>query len=74
MSIVCLTSTGYTTEEDVTRLEAKIKTLTQSDLAEKAFIGEHFCNSLKIGILLRRADFKTTKRLASCRRERWENH
>jgi hypothetical protein len=62
------------TEEDVTRLEAKIKTLEQTNLAEKAFIGEHFCNSLKIGILLRGADLKTTKRLASCHRERWENH
>lgn len=69
---MCLTGTGYTTVDDMKTVEEKIKeTLTLEDIQVSAVAGEHFCNGLKIGILLGRADFRTTTKLASCRLERW---
>jgi hypothetical protein len=45
--------------------------LTLAHFAATTVEGEHFCNSFKLGILLPRADFKTTRKVASCHVNKW---
>lgn len=45
--------------------------LSEEHFAEKTSEREFFCDSFKIDILLRRAVFKTTRRLASCHVKKW---
>ena len=57
-------------------IDSKIEStarLTVAHFAATTVEGEHFCNSLKIGILLLRTDFKTTRKVASCHVRRWND-
>lgn len=84
---VYLTGTGYPTDfakenagaseksvgEKIKFIESKIESagLTEEHFAPTTVRSEHFCNSPKIGILLWRAEFTTTRRLASCHPHKW---
>jgi hypothetical protein len=44
--------TGCTTEEDLGNVQTAINGLVEADILAPTILGEHFCNDLKIGILL----------------------
>ena len=74
--IVYLSNNGYPTGERLSirgKIESKLVGLTVEHFAATTVQGEHFCDNFKIGILLRRIDFKTTRRLASCHVHKWND-
>lgn len=70
-----LLTLSYTTAKISKDMNHKIEvTLKLADILESKVEGEDFCNGLKTGILLRRAEFtpkNSTTKLASCRLDRW---